>query len=474
MIRTLRRPKAIRWGSVVTPANAGPYSLVKELKERGLAESITGPEGQLGSFVDSQKVVVYAGIDPTANSLHVGHLLPLMNLLHFYLHGHHSIGLIGKATASVGDPSGRNTERDSIESERLRNSFESLWAQVGRFFESGRVYAISRGYDDAKFGTRELVTNGEWLDKIRMVEFLSTIGKHVRVGQMLARESVKARMESAQGINYAEFTYQLLQSYDFWHLHQSKGCRLQIGGNDQYGNITAGIDLISRLRKSKGEESPDEFELAYGLTVPLLTTASGAKFGKSASNAVWLDEKLTTPFELYQYFVKLPDKVVEKHLKIFTLLSPSEVDVAVEEHFKASESRSAQHLLAKEVVTLIHGETKASRAFIQTQLLFGPSSDSMKFSAQEIIDAFDGDGRLVEMPKAELVGEMVSKIMRRVGAVKTRSEADNILRGGGMYYGQEGKKIYDLKASIQEDWLLDGSILLLRVGKGKFVIVHAV
>jgi len=172
--------------------------------------------------------------------------------------------------------------------------------------------------------------------------------------------------------------------------------------------------------------------------------------------------------------VKLPDEVVEKHLKIFTLLSLSDVSVVMEEHCKAPESRSAQHLLAKEVVTLIHGETKASRAFIQTQLLFRLDSDTMKFSAQEIIDAFDGDGRLIEVPKAGLVGEMVSKVMRRVGAVKTRGEADNILRGGGVYYGQEGEKIHDLKASVQEDWLLDGCILLLRVGKGKYVIVRAV
>jgi len=451
----------------------GAWSLVQELKDRGLAESITGPEGELYSFVGSQKVVVYAGVDATANSLHVGHLLPLMNLLHFYLHGHHSIGLVGRATASVGDPSGRTTERDSIESKRLEGQFDKLWAQIGRFFESGRRYAIARGYDESKFGEKELLTNGEWLDKLGLVEFLATVGRHVRVGQMLARESVKARMESTLGINYAEFTYQLLQSYDFWHLHQTKGCRLQVGGNDQYGNITAGIDLISRLRKSETQDSPDGFEPAYGLTVPLLTTPTGAKFGKSAGNAVWLDEKMTTPFELYQYFVRLPDDIMGKYLKMFTLLSPSHIASIVERHSITPESRTAQHLLAKEVVTLIHGEAIASMAEIQTRLLFPVGSETTGFSARDILHAFS-DGTVMDVPRVELVGEMVSKIMRKVGAARTRSEADNIIRGGGVYHGQGGERVQDIKACVAEEWLLDEEVLLLRIGKGKFTVIRAV
>lgn len=227
------------------------------------------------------------------------------------------------------------------------------------------------------------------------------------------------------------------------------------------------------MRKSRNDAPLDTFVPAYGLTVPLLTTASGAKFGKSAGNAVWLDETLTTPFELYQYFVKLPDEVVDKHLRIFTLLTPAEISAAVSLHAKAPEHRSAQHLLAREVVTLIHGEKKASRASVQTQLLFPTGEGGMGFSAQEILEAFEGDGRVVVIPRSELVGEMVSKVLRQVGAVKTRGEADNIIRGGGVYYGQEGRKVEDIKASVKEEWLLDGSILLLRVGKGKFVVVRA-
>ncbi|KAA8913019.1 putative tyrosyl-tRNA synthetase mitochondrial precursor [Sphaerosporella brunnea] len=472
--RPVLRPVATRFRGTRWQSQAAPRSLVTELQDRGLVESITGPEGQLSSLVSQQKITLYAGVDPTASSLHVGHLLPLMNLLHFYLNGHHAIGLVGKATASVGDPSGRTTERNSIEALRLRNQFSSLWTQIDKFFSSGTSYAISRGYNPENFGKRELVTNGDWLEGLGLVEFLSTVGRHVRVGQMLARESVKARMESAQGINYAEFTYQLLQSYDFWWLNKHKGCRLQVGGNDQYGNITAGIDLISRLRKSSGEaEGPsDTFDPAYGLTVPLLTTASGAKFGKSAGNAVWLDETLTSPFELYQYFVKLPDEVVEKHLKLFTLLPPPEISAAVAKHAEAPEMRSAQHLLAREVVTLIHGPQKAQRAQIQTQLLFPSPGAKHNFSADDIVDAFSGE--MVDVPRNELVGEVAAKIMRRVAAVKSKSEAENVIRAGGVYWGLEGRRVEDTKAVVAQEWLLDGKVLVLRVGKGKFVVVRAV
>ncbi|CCX30054.1 hypothetical protein FPQ18DRAFT_356855 [Pyronema domesticum] len=472
--RALLRPAiTTRWQSTST-------SLVSELKARGLAESITGPEGQLSSFVDSEKVVAYAGIDPTAPSLHVGHLLPLMNLLHFYLHGHTALSLIGRATGSVGDPSGRSTERDSIEAARLKHSFDSLWAQVDKFFVRGQEYAISRGYDKSKFGSRELLSNGEWLDNLGLVEFLATIGRNVRVGQMLARESVKARMESKEGINYAEFTYQLLQSYDFWHLFKTKNCRLQIGGNDQFGNITAGIDLISRMLKSSAplatpSESPaTETSPAYGLTVPLLTTASGAKFGKSAGNAVWLDPTLTSPFELYQYFVKLPDSVIASHLKIFTLLTPETVDAEVVKHMEQPDKRAAQHLLAKEVVTLIHGPEQAEKAGVMTQLLFPGEGEGLQFSASQVLGAFEGDARLVEVPRGEVVGEMVGKVMRRVGAAKTKGEAENVLKAGGVYVGVEKMKVADPKAVVEEGWLLEGQVLLLRVGKGRFNIVKAV
>ncbi|KAL7270516.1 tyrosyl-tRNA synthetase [Rhizina undulata] len=445
-------------------------SLLKHLEERGLAESVTGPTGALDKFVSENSIVAYAGVDPTASSLHVGHLLPLMNLLHFYLNGHRSIALIGKATASVGDPSGRATERDSIEARRLKNSFDSLWKQIDGFFESGEKYAVARGYAKGGFGRRELVTNGEWLGDLGLVEFLNVVGRHVRVSQMLARDSVKGRMESGQGINFSEFTYQLLQSYDFWHLYHSKNCRLQIGGNDQFGNITAGIDLISKLAKPA---APSAQEIAYGLTVPLLTTSSGAKFGKSAGNAVWLDENLTSPFELYQYFVRLPDEVMERYLKMFTLLPLPIISEVVAAHSSAPEKRGAQHLLAKEVVALIHGAEKAQRAENQTRVLF-PFDGERVFSAEEVVEEFKGDKRMVEVPREELVGELLVKILRRVGAVGSRSEAENVVRQGGVYVGIENRRVLDAREVVEESMLVEGTVLLARVGKGKVVVVRGV
>ncbi|KAI5803811.1 putative tyrosyl-tRNA synthetase mitochondrial precursor, partial [Geopyxis carbonaria] len=418
----------------------------------------------------SQKVVVYAGVDPTASSLHVGHLLPLMNLLHFYLNGHHSIGVIGKATATVGDPSGRSTERDQIVSGHLKNSFDSLWSQMDKFFQSGKTYALSRGYSEENVGTNELVTNSDWLDGMGLIEFLATVGRHVRVSQMLSRESVKARMDSTQGINFAEFAYQLLQSYDFWHLYKSKNCRLQIGGNDQFGNITAGIDLISRLNNSRGVESTNKDDAAYGLTVPLLTTASGEKLGKSAGNAVWLDEKMTSPFVLYQYFVRLPDDVVEKHLKMFTLLSDDTISRTMQEQTKMPELRTAHTLLAKEVVTMIHGEKKALKAEVQTQILFPPSG-KVELSVNTILEVFGGTDELIKLPRCEVDNMPVSKLLNTIGAVKTRNEANNLIKAGGVYVGPSNTKLTDFMEKVQKDWFLDSRIVLMRIGKGKFILI---
>ncbi|KAG0635566.1 hypothetical protein HOY80DRAFT_1056943 [Tuber brumale] len=436
-----------------------------------LAEDATPFASQLDELVESGPIVAYSGVDATAPSLHVGHLLPLISLLHFYLHGHHVIALVGKSTAFVGDPSGRIAERDSIALRKLDQSFDSLWAQIEKFFEKGREYAVSKGYNEANFGKRELKTNAEWLDGLGLVEFLTTVGRHMRVGSMLARDSVKGRMNSGTGINFAEFTYQLLQSYDFWHLHQTANCRLQIGGSDQFGNITAGIDLISRYKPCPNNKAAPASTETYGLTVPLLTTESGEKIGKSAGNAIWLDENLTTPFELYQFFMTLPDTHIQKYLQMFTLLPPSEIATVMHAHAANPESRAARSLLAKEVVTLIHGMGKALEAEFVTRLLF-PIGEEAAFSATEIISVW-GD-RVVKIPRAEVIGEMIAKLARRVGAVKTRSAAENIIKGGGMYIGLKNEKVTDRMATVEEGWLVDGEILLLRVGKGKFTVVQVI
>ncbi|CUS15708.1 unnamed protein product [Tuber aestivum] len=465
----------VSWGGGLPRlAHSSSSPLVETLRKRALVQKVTGLPGQLDNLVESGPIVAYAGVDATAPSLHVGHLLPLISLLHFYLHGHHVIALsveVGKSTASVGDPSGRVAERDSIASRRLGEWFDSLWAQIEKFFERGREYAVSKGYREANFGKMEMKTNAEWLDGLGLVEFLAAVGPHIRVNNMLARDSVKGRMSSGTGINFAEFTYQLLQAYDFWHLHRTANCRLQIGGSDQFGNITAGIDLISRYQPGSTSESSSTHKEAYGLTAPLLTTESGEKIGKSAGNAIWLDGDRTTPFELYQFFVTLPDTHVQKYLQMFTLLPLSEISTVMDSHATNPESRAARTLLAKEVVTLIHGVGKASEAEFVTKLLF-PVGGEAAFSAADIISVW-GD-RVIRVPRAEVIGEMIAKLSRRAGAVKSKSAAQNIIRSGGMYVGLKNEKVSDPAAVVEEGWLVDGEVLLLRVGKGKFTVVHAV
>lgn len=244
-----------------------------------------------------------------------------------------------------------------------------------------------------------------------------------------------------------------------------------MGGNDQYGNITAGIDLITRLTKASSTTSQVEHDLAYGLTVPLLTTPSGEKFGKSAGNAVWLDEKLTSNFELYQFFARLPDTVVEQYLRMFTLLSDDVISEALEKHRRVPEQHTAQYLLAGEVVTMVHGAQSATNAAVQTHLLF-PSVAAPPLSAEDILGAFEGSEKLVSLPKAELVGEKLVDVLVTAGAAKMKSEAKQVLRAGGVYVGREGQKVGDLGARVEEDWFVDGQVLLIRVGKGRFTVVH--
>lgn len=290
--------------------------------------------------------------------------------------------------------------------------------------------------------------------------------------------SVKGRMESAAGINYAEFTYQLLQSYDFWHLYRTKDCSLQIGGNDQYGNITAGIDLITRLHKahnpSSSETSGDErLPKVFGLTVPLLTTPTGEKIGKTAGNAVWLDPTLTSPFDLYQYFVRLPDTVVYSYLTRFTLVPLPILQEVMAEHEVAKENRTAQHLLAKEVVELIHGPQAASQAQLQTKLLFpGPDTAGVAFTAKEVIDAF-GD-KVVKAGRDDIIGQSLAKVLKSIKIAHSSSEAKKTIHAGAVYVGPRSEKATDPGEPVKEDWLLEGSVLLLRVGKGKFTVVQLV
>ncbi|THH20913.1 hypothetical protein EUX98_g8499 [Antrodiella citrinella] len=338
---------------------------------------------------------VYAGIDPTADHLHVGHLLPLISLLHFHVRGHRVIPLIGGATGLVGDPSGRDTERALTGPIVVEDNVRNLKSAVSSFFTQATAY-VRRREPNMPFKSTEVKArnNLKWFKHMNLLEFLRTVGVHSRVNSMITRDSVQSRLTSQQGISFTEFTYQLLQAYDFYRLHNTYGCSIQIGGSDQWGNIVSGIDLINRLNPDVGPDGK-HIEKVFGITTPLLTTASGAKFGKSAGNAVALDKNHTSVFDFYQFFLRTTDGDVERYLKMFTLLPVDMIAARIKEHEEKPEARLAQRLLAAEVTELVHGDTAVREAEVATQILY---SDPNKLDPKELMEAFKGDPRLKVCP----------------------------------------------------------------------------
>ncbi|KAF9204052.1 tyrosyl-tRNA synthetase [Haplosporangium sp. Z 27] len=469
-----RQSLAIRFSSSITGhVTRNP---VLELQQRGLVAALTSPD--IVDYVEAGPTAIYCGVDPTANSLHLGNLVTLLGLLHFHIKGHTTIGLVGGATGSIGDPSGKSTERQPMSAATLAKNVAGIDAQFQQFFKRGRAYAERRGYVvQGAGGQVKVVNNKTWFGKLSALEFLGDIGRYARVGTMIARDSVKSRLESPQGISFTEFSYQLLQAYDFWHLYHEDGCRIQLGGSDQWGNITAGIDLIHKKKKTTEEqvliesnsESSEKASSAYGLTIPLLTTATGEKFGKSAGNAVWLDETMTSLFDFYQFFVKTADADVGRYLHYFTLLNADEINTVMEKHNAEPEKRIAQHTLAKETTELVHGVEAVPKALLATHVLFGASLDKIK--GQELIDAFEHDSRLVPLSKSQ-VGEMsVDRIALESGLCSSKSEAKKLVKSGGFYINNV--KITDASYRIAEkDWI-DGAVCVLRSGKSNYKLVKA-
>ncbi|KAH8119532.1 hypothetical protein DFH11DRAFT_1686368 [Phellopilus nigrolimitatus] len=425
---------------------------MNDLDARGMISQTTNLEDETRT--------VYLGIDPTAKSLHVGHLLPLMSLLHFYLRGHNVIPLIGGATGLVGDPSGKLEERTPLGEQKAVDNVASLTNAADSFFESAATYASERLGPSEKVLSKPVVANNvEWLGSLSLLEFLTKAGRHARVPTMIARDSVKIRMNSQQGISFTEFTYQLLQAYDFYHLYHTRGCTLQLGGSDQWGNILSGVDLIDRTRSRDGLA-------AQGITTPLLTTASGAKFGKSEGNAVWLDRQLTSVLDFYQFFLRTADIDVGKYLRMFTLLSIDEISVIMEEHERAPEKRKAQRILAEELVELIHGKSAVHHARIATQILFETSF--VDLSAKDIISALDGDPRLAHCVRNETLGQLVWKLAAKHGLVSSNSEARRLADAKGLYLNNLA---VDSKQTLHESDLLDSGVAILRAGKEKHMVL---
>ena len=413
--------------------------VVAELEWRGLVHHATR---DLHAHLAAGRRTVYCGFDPTAPSLQLGNLMPVMLLRHFQLAGHRPIALMGGGTGLIGDPSGKPGERPLLSKEQAREHVHLQRDQMARLldFDPGPAQAL-------------VLNNADWLVEQRLVDFLRDIGKHFTVNIMLQKESVQARLDG--GISYTEFSYMLLQAYDFLHLFRSKQCSIQVGGSDQWGNITAGIDLIRRV---EGGE-------AHGLVGPLVTTASGAKFGKSEAGALWLDPTLTSPYRFYQFWINTDDRDVERYLKVFTLLSQDEIKALLKSHHKDPGRREAQKKLAIEVTKLVHGDACYS-AVAASAILFD------EFSPREVEpSAFDALAQEIPTIALESSGglTLVDAVVR-AGLAKSKSEARRAIEQGGIYVNQERAK--DPARTLgPADWLGGGN-LLLRKGKRDYALLR--
>jgi tyrosyl-tRNA synthetase len=415
-------------------------SAIPELRERGFVYQIT--ETGLEEAAAQSPLTVYVGFDPTAPSLHLGHVIPLLALSYLQKHGHKVIALVGGGTGLIGDPSGKSTERTLLSEEVIAENAEALKKQLGNFLDfEGDNPAI-------------LVNNADWINNTNLVQFLRDIGKHFTVNAMLAKDSVKARLEErSQGISFTEFSYMILQSMDYLELHNRYGCNMQMGGSDQWGNITAGIDLIRRLTSAS----------CHGLTCPLLTRSDGSKFGKTEGGAVWLDAQMTTPYDLYQYWLNVDDHDVIRFLKIFTFLDLDEIEALEEEVRDNPEQRQAQRILAEQFTSLVHGAEIAEECKRASQFLFGGSIDALKPSTIAFLRTILPSASL---PREQLAGGIsVFRALMDTGLVSSKGEAKRLIKDGGAYLNDE--RITSAQTIGETDLLHDQGVFL-RVGKKKY------
>jgi tyrosyl-tRNA synthetase len=422
--------------------------LFDDLQRRGLAYQWTG-EDALPARLRAGPVTVYAGFDPSEASLHIGNLVGLILLRRFQRAGHRVIALAGGATGMIGDPSGTSAERNLRSPDQVRANLAGIEEQMRRFIELDP--AGERGL---------LVDNAEWFAGVGFIDFLRDVGKHAPLNVMLARESVKQRLASEGGISFTEFSYQLLQAFDFVHLHDSYGCELQTGGSDQFGNIVAGVDLGRRMSGAR----------LFGLTTPLITRSDGAKFGKTAEGAVWLDEGRTSPYAFYQWFVRVPDTDAGPFLRLFTEIDHDEIEDLVQRTETEPHKRAAQQRLAEELTALVHGEHGLARARRATQALFGGSLEGL--AEADLLEIFS-DVPSTEVARARLAGGMPAvDAFVDAGLVASRGEARRLLEGGGGYVNNE--RIQGVEQVLGAGDLATDSVMVLRAGKRSFALVRAV
>ncbi len=414
--------------------------LIEDLKWRGLIYQQTDEQG-IEDLLNKEQVTLYCGADPTADSLHIGHLLPFLTLRRFQEHGHRPIVLIGGGTGMIGDPSGKSEERVLQTEEQVDKNIEGISKQMHNIFEFGTDHGAV------------LVNNRDWLGQISLISFLRDYGKHVGVNYMLGKDSIQSRLE--HGISYTEFTYTILQAIDFGHLNRELNCKIQVGGSDQWGNITSGIELMRRMY---GQTE------AYGLTIPLVTKSDGKKFGKSESGAVWLDAEKTSPYEFYQFWINQSDEDVIKFLKYFTFLGKEEIDRLEQSKNEAPHLREAQKTLAEEVTKFIHGEDALKDAIRISQALF--SGDLKSLSAKELKDGFK------DVPQVTLSNDTTNivEVLIETGISPSKRQAREDVNNGAIYIN--GERQQDVNYALAQEDKIDGEFTIIRRGKKKYFMVN--
>ena len=428
-------------------------NFIEEVTWRGMLQDVMpGTEEHLME----QMRVAYVGIDPTADSLHIGHLVGVMLLKHFQLSGHKPLALVGGATGMIGDPSGKSNERNLLDEATLRHNQDAIKGQLSRFLD----------FTSDAANAAELVNNYDWMKDFSFLDFIRDIGKHITVNYMMSKDSVKKRLTSevAEGMSFTEFTYQLVQGYDFLHLYREKNCTLQMGGSDQWGNITTGTELVRRIAGGK----------TYALTCPLITKADGTKFGKSEGGNIWLDAARTSPYKFYQYWLNTSDVDAEKYIKIFTFLSKEEIEVLTEKHREAPHLRLLQKRLAEEITVMVHSAEDLENAIKASNILFGNStSDDLKqLDEATFLDVFDGVPQ-AEISKNEIESgiAIITVLNEKTGFMKSNGEARRALTANSISVNKE-KVAEDFVLSNKD--LINSQFVLLQSGKKNYFVVRVV
>ena len=429
-------------------------NFIEELRWRGMIQDIM-PETEQHLMEGLR--AAYVGVDPTADSLHIGHLVGVMMLRHFQNCGHKPYALVGGATGMIGDPSGKSAERNLLTEEVLAHNIEGIKKQLAKFLD----------FESTAPNRAELVNNYDWMKNFSFLSFIRDIGKHITVNYMMAKDSVKKRFdpnENTDGMSFTEFSYQLLQGYDFLHLYQEKNLTLQMGGSDQWGNITTGTELIRRIAGGK----------AYALTCPLITKADGTKFGKSEGGNVWLDPEKTSPYKFFQYWINTSDADAERYIKIFTMLSKEEINSLIAQHTEAPHLRVLQNKLAEELTLLVHGREELEKAQKASQILFGnsTSADLRTLDEKTFLEVFDGVPQ-AEVSAADIASglDMIAILSAKTGFISSNSEARRALKENSISVNKE---------KVGEDYqiggkdLVDGKFILLQRGKKNYFIVKKV